>query len=113
MKIRILMLVVMLGIVGRVEAIFHSAGTMLSKCESADVGDLNVCHGYLAGIADATNTWTDWGDMSKQVCMPPSGVRTSQLRKIYTKIANEHPEALHLSASGMAIKAFMVAFPCK
>ena len=115
MKIRIMLLVVMLGIVGRVDAgvrTFYTAGKILSYCESADVRKQDACTDYLAGISDATGQWVAWGDMSKRVCKP-SGVNTRQLRKIYIKYANEHPENLHFAAASVVITAFTEAFPCK
>ena len=44
MKIRILALVVMLGVVGRVDAGYYfSAGDLLTDCGSANVGIQNDC----------------------------------------------------------------------
>jgi hypothetical protein len=102
----------MLGIVGRVDAAFYSAGLILSDCESEVVGVQNVCTRYLAAIADATEIWATWGYISEQMCVPKQ-VSTGQLRKIYIKYANENPEGLHHAASGMAINAFHKAFPCE
>ena len=113
MKIKIFALVVMLGVFGRVDATyFVNAGDVLAACESEGVDKQNKCVVYLAGIVDATTSWVDWDMMPKKFCQPDE-VTLEQLRKIYVKYANEHPEELHLTASGIAINAFIEAFPCE
>lgn len=113
MKIKTLALVALLGVTGRVDATyFVSAGEVLSACESESVDKHNKCVSYLGGIVDATSIWVDWGMMSKKYCQPKE-ITLEQLRKIYIKYANEHPEELHLTASGIAINALIEAFPCE
>ena len=112
MKLKILALVVMLGIVGRVDAGFYTAGQILSDCESDNVGVRNDCISYLAGIVDTTEAWVSYELLPKRFCMP-DGTTLSQLKKFYIKYANEHPEDLHRPGSRIAISAFFEAFPCK
>ena len=113
MKVNMLALVVLLGIFGRVDATyFVNAGAVLSACESESVDKQNKCVSYLGGIADATSTWIDWGMMSQKFCQPDE-VSLEQLRRIYIKYATEHPEDLHLTAAGVALNAFVEAFPCE
>ena len=113
MKTELLALVAMLGIFGSADATyFVNAGEVLSACESESVDRQNKCVSYLAGIVDATTTWVDWEMMPKKFCQPDE-VTLEQLRKIYVKYANEHPEELHLTAAGIAVNAFVEAFPCE
>ena len=114
MNIKILVLTVMLGILGRAYAAggFYSASDILSDCESESVEKQNYCLMYLAGIADTTNAWVAWGDLSRRYCVP-SGVDTGQLRKIYTQYANKRSDRLDDSASSMALDAFIEKFPCE
>jgi hypothetical protein len=111
MKIKILALVVMLGIVGRVDAGFYTAGEILSDCESEEVDLQNDCVSYIAGIVDATVTWVAWGKMTKQICLPQVNVR--QLRKVFIKYANERPEELHLAAGSLVLASLLKSFPCE
>jgi hypothetical protein len=114
MKLKILALVVMLGIVGRVDAGFYTAGQVLSDCESEVVGLQNDCVSYLAGIIDATNLWVAYevAEVPKLICLA-DGVTMRQLRKVYIRYANEHPKELHIEAAILSLKAFIAAFPCK
>jgi hypothetical protein len=48
----------------------------------------------------------------KLFCIPKE-VKTKQLRQIFIKFANEHPETIHLGAGGMELNAFAEAFPCE
>ena len=113
MKIKMLALIVMLGIFGKVDATyFVNAGDVLSACESESVDKQNKCVVYLAGIVDATTTWVDWDMMPKKFCQP-NEVTLEQLRKVYVKYASKHPEELHMTAAGIAVNAFVEAFPCK
>jgi hypothetical protein len=56
MKLKVMALVVMLGIVGRVDAdmYFRTGGQLLSDCESDQAGFQGGCITYLGGISDAT-----------------------------------------------------------
>jgi len=116
MKIKILALVLFLGIGFRVEAsqvaAFFSAGDVLSNCESESVARINECSAYLAGVLDTTSVWVSWGRMQNVICTQ-TGINQTQIRKIFIKYANQHPEVLHLDAAGMVLNAFRQAFPCE
>jgi hypothetical protein len=112
-KLKILALVVMLGIVGRVDAVsYFTSSKLLSDCEGEVVSVRNGCVSYLAGLVDTTSTLVVWGFIVEEFCIP-NEVTTGQLRKIYIKFTNERPEALHQTASSMALMAFIDAFPCE
>jgi len=115
MRIKILVLALMLGIVGRVDAIgvFYTSGQLLSVCESENHGDLLACNHYLSGIVDAHEQLSDWGRLSHNYICFPGGIDTIQIRKVYIKHANEHPEDLHFTAASIVLNAFRIAFPCE
>ena len=116
MKLKIFALVVMLGIVGRVDAVFFSADEMLMNCESESLDRRNTCLGYLAGVVNAQEDTVKWvdgeEDFPKLFCIPES-VRPNQLRKIFIKYANERPEVLHTAADSMVSSAIEGTFPCE
>ena len=107
MKLKILALVFMLGIVGRVDAGYESGGALLSKCESENMTKQNICWGYLAGVSDASDTWASWDFMTRKICIPYE-VNVSQLEKIFIKYANQYPEELHQTKS-----PFRDTFTCR
>jgi hypothetical protein len=111
MKIRILLLVVMLGIVGRADAELLTS-QLLSDCESKREAEQNYCIMYLAGLGDATTIWTAWDEMPRQIC-PPKGFDTVQWREVFIKHAYEHPEHLQFNAGSVTLAAVQKAFPCK
>jgi hypothetical protein len=98
------------GYPGKAEAGYYNGSTLLEFCESDGLEGL-VCHGYLAGMSDITNTYNDWGDMNKEFCIPESAT-LGQLDKVVTKGFNEVPEELHLPASVLVAVIFIEAFPC-
>ena len=114
MKLKILALVVMLGIVGRVDAdtYFMNGGKLLSACESDQAGFQGGCTMYLMGVSDTAVVYVGWEALPEAICLTVE-VTGEQMRKIFIKHANEHPEDLHLGASGMVIQAFLTAFPCE
>jgi hypothetical protein len=112
MKIKILALVLMLGIVGRADSDFISANTVLPDCENESIAVQNDCVMYLAGVVDATETWIAFGQVREVFCIP-NDVNLDQLRKIFIKFANEHPEDLHSNAGSVVINALFKAFPCE
>ena len=118
MKLKVMALVLMLGIVGRVESEitqFHTGNEMLEICESEAPYEITSCYLYLAGLVDTTEVWKSWVKLPESgvFCVPQQSVTQSQLRKIYIHYANEHPKMLHLSASYVGVYAFFDAFPCK
>ena len=113
MKIRTMIFVALLAMSGQSNGTFLSGSALLQKCESPNVSIQNICAGFLMGVADASDAYLLWDLLtSKQFCIP-GGVGVQQLRKIFIKDANEHPEELHLSAASQVVNAFGTAFPCK
>jgi hypothetical protein len=111
MKLKVMALVFLLGIVGRVDAVFITGNTLLSRCES-NSREQDDCLFYLMGIADSAEAFSATGFMSTQFC-PSRSVTVQQLRKIFIKFANENPEHLDGAAVTLVHGAFIYAFPCK
>jgi len=98
-----------------VNAFFDGNG-LLGVCESyiSETGSVakgNVCFGYVVGVADAGATFVD-EDIRSSRCIP-FNVMGSQLVRVVTKYLQEHPEELHLTASGLVAIALRDAFPCE
>ena len=91
---------------------YYDGGKLLQLCESDSAGEYNTCIGYVTGIDDYQTTLLNWSDLDEPLFCPPDGVTSGQLVKIVTKRLNEHPEKLHLSASGSVANALAQAFPC-
>lgn len=111
MKMQIVVLVIMLGIVGRGEAGFHTGSQILSYCESGDHAERLLCASYLGGIADATDLLAGAGLMPKLICMP-GDISMDRLREVFSEYANANPEELDEVASATVIAAFLGAYPC-
>lgn len=119
MKLKVMTLVVMLGIVGRVDAgtSFFVAGEILADCESENISRQNNCVYYLASVIDTLTSASELADQigelrfPKLICTTPN-VTTDQLRKIFITFLNDRPEHLHGTASSEAQFAFVKAFPC-
>ena len=105
-------LAVMLLLSAQSQAGFNNGRTLLRECESDSLAKLGLCYGYITGIADYQTTLLNWSDLDEPLFCPPDGVTSGQLVKIVTKRLNEHPEKLHLSASGSVANALAQAFPC-
>jgi Rap1a immunity proteins len=85
---------------------FYSGSYLLDLCNTNSL----ACMGYVVAIADSsicpkTVNGYSW--------LPPDGVTTGQVEKVTIKWLNEHPEKLHLNASGLVAFALSEAFPCK
>ena len=94
---------------------YHTAGDVLSWCESADTFTTERCNQYIAASSDMLGAVTlgqkipTKGDAS--YCNP-GGVKLSQLRKVIAKGLNERPERLHGPAAIEILEVLAEAFPC-
>ena len=105
-------LAVMLLLSAQSQAGFYTGNKLLQLCESDSAGEYNTCIGYVMGISDYQTTLLGWSDLDEPYFCTPAGAMGSQLVKVVTKYLNEHPEKLHVSASGSVANALRLAFPC-
>ena len=54
-----------------------------------------------------------WKNLQEPKFCAPKGATQGQLRKVFTKYANENPQRLQLAAVSLVMNAFYTAFPCK
>lgn len=90
---------------------FLSGNKLLEFCESDTPAEFGQCLGYIASASDTHATWVDWGDMTRQMCIPPHATG-GQLYQVVLKFLKEHPETLHLAAGSLVLIALGEAFPC-
>jgi len=94
---------------------FMPGSEILERCEaylSKRDASGNTCFGFVTGVADAHNNFTEWGKMSPLWCQPDN-IGTGQLIRIVTKYLQEHPESLHNQAASLVANALVLAFSCE
>jgi len=104
----------------RAASVFASGSDLLGQCEanlSETKSDINIatgmlCSGYVQGISDAHESFVSAGVLEGVFCIR-RGVNVGQLVRIVTKHLQEHPEKLHMGASGSVLSALRAAFPCE
>lgn len=90
-----------------------SGSELLEYCSGPESGFRDgVCGGYVTGVHDLHSDVVEAKVAKPLFCMP-LGVKNGQLRLVVKKWLQEHPEKLHLPASGLVVGAFREAFPCK
>jgi Rap1a immunity proteins len=90
---------------------FTSGSELLDDCSSKGEPEI-ACIGYVTGVADSSNC-QNHDSVGGFSWRPPPNVNRRQLGKIVLKWLNEHPESLHLLASGLVARALDETFPCK
>ena len=90
---------------------FETGNTLLSTCaEERTFFQDGVCSGYIVGIMDEHETLLAWEELNEPAYCAPDGVTIGQAKAIVIKYLKEHPEDLHVSASGLVLNALAVAF---
>jgi hypothetical protein len=115
MKSRILAFIgiVAMSVIGPANAKFYKGEHILKLCESAATWENGFCSMYLHGVQDTYGMFNAWKQLDREYFCIPDGVTFEQLRKVFIKYANEHPDNLHWAASIMVLGAFNEAFPCE
>ena len=96
----------------------YTAEELLKKCadipEQAPPNQMEMvrifreygdCVGYLAGIADSAV------QLRLGLYQTPEGATAEQLRKVFMKYANDHPQDLHRGAAIVVMRSFVAAWP--
>jgi len=114
MKKAVLVLVcacVVWGFVG--EAMAYPAIDLLNDCQQYLAGGSSVqsamCIGYVAGFLETVEIWPE--TLRNYYCLPQES-EFEQLVRVIIKYQENHPEKLHLKATGTILLAFKEAFPC-
>ena len=113
MKIRTMVFIALMAVSGQSKAAFYTGNELLTYCESELIGEENICVGYLIGIDDVIGVLEDWNLLIRREFCIPVNVIGKQLKLVFIKYLNVHPEKLHFSASSLAMNAFNESFPCK
>jgi hypothetical protein len=92
---------------------YYTGSNLVSYCESELIQDQNSCRRYLSGISDAQDSFYRLEFLADRAFCIPDRITNEQLREVFIKYADEHPQDLELVASGMAINAFRMAYPCE
>ena len=92
---------------------YYTGSNLVTYCESELIQDQNSCRRYLSGISDAQDSLYRLEFLADRAFCIPDRITNEQLREAFIKYANEHPQELELVASGMAINAFSITYPCK
>lgn len=69
-----------------------------------------LCRGYLIGTLDSIRTLGE--DVGHSMFCQPVEAEPEQLIAIVQKYLADHPERLHLRASGLIMNSMIEAFPC-
>ena len=100
-------------------AYFKVGEDLKASCDGTAAGEENattaeylLCLGYLQAVVDTDATFTEWGEFTRQACIP-QGVTSSQLRQVFLNWLNERPDYMRFSAASLALTAFSEAWPCK
>jgi hypothetical protein len=88
----------------------ESGNTLLAKCVGPPEVQL-VCAGYTAAIYDMIAMLEAGGAMPKRHCFP-TGVTRLQIHDVIVRYLQNHPEARHMGAAGLASDALQEAWPC-
>lgn len=91
---------------------YYNGGRLLKECKSDSALAINVCLGYIVGMADYEDQLQDWSILDEPIFCTPDGVTVGQLKKVVIKYLDERPERLHLTASSLTANALRTAFPC-
>lgn len=71
------------------------------------------CSGYVSGFIDGMVVSGPFKGGPSLICLPPSGVDTEQVIRVYVKYLRERPERLHQSGRVLLYASLRNAYPCK
>lgn len=89
--------------------VYFSGNALHDVCTSTAPTDMNRCHGYIMGVADALAQVDDF--IAYRSCIPMA-VRSDQLRDVVKQWLVAHPETRQNTAPSNIAAAFQAAFPC-
>ncbi len=94
-----------------------TAEDLLNHCKGS--GDQSYCLGYITGFYDGRTT-SDYGKKELMSCPPAKtdgsgelAITYNQMRLVFIKWAENHPEQLHQGDWSAMRQAFAEAWPCQ
>jgi len=91
---------------------FFFNGRSLAKICRGQETERIACQIYLAGIHDA-NEVSNWQHNEDAAWCGVVGVSASQMRQIFLRYVDAHPEHLHRPAAWVVAKMLTEVFPCE
>jgi len=86
---------------------FYNGMTFYEMCKSEYSDDNRECLGYISGVDSGINRSGLAGSL---YCL--TNQSQGQLRLVYMRYAENHPDQLHEGASSIVILSLIAAFPC-
>ena len=90
-----------------------SGETSLDHSSGVDIG---LCLGMAEGVRNTMIIYS-LSDLPQdsyyRVCLPEGGIKNGQAARIISSYLMKNPAKLHIDASGLAMFAFIDAYPCK
>lgn len=87
---------------------WENGNSLATKCMAKDF-NINICYGYLDGIASALSV----NKLNGYEACIPVGVTSGQLLDIVLRSLWTHPEDRHNAAVGLVARALQDAYPCR
>ena len=88
-----------------------TANDMLTSCQSPNDRDRWDCLNFMLGVAQTHEFMVDTRFVPRLYCTPEAGT-FDQMRRVFVKWAEDHPQYLHQKAAPAFIAALKDAFPC-
>ncbi len=89
---------------------------LLRLCESAAESGFSRatdCLGYVSGLSDAHEAFSDLKILDKQWCWPPDGISNRQMAAVVFDYLKNNTALLDKSAALLGSFAFLDAYPCR
>jgi len=89
---------------------------LLRLCESAAESGFSRatdCLGYVSGLSDAHEAFSDLKILDKQWCWPPDGISNRQMAGVVYEYLKNNTALLDKSAALLGSFAFLDAYPCR
>lgn len=109
LKLLYAFILVMLPIL--VNAGYYTGNDLKPFCTSDRSVEELQCLKYIEGIYDSHDSLFHIGKAKRIFCVPEN-TTSGQLKEIFIKYLNDHPEDLQMTASSLVIVSFADAFPC-
>lgn len=90
---------------------FKTGEDLLNFCTSEKVSNINICLGYIEGVADTVNYLLFIHGKPKMYCLPKL-TGNDHLGRLFKKFMKKNPKYLESMASNIIVMTLTEAFPC-